>query len=390
MASIVESMMRAGGRFATYADRLLALAFAAVSQLEIWVFDPDPGRSIAFLLAINVFTLTASLALAWRRSRPLLAFVVNGLAVYATIAVGFPSDVYQWTNLVTTYSVAAHGTIAQAWGALPFALGGVFFYFLRFPSEGGLVVAAFAAASWLVAWLAGRMYGARVEEMRLRAERDLSVQLAEAQRERLEVEAERSRIARELHDIIGHSVNVMVIHAGAGRRSLGDDEATARGAFETIETTGRAALGELDRVLAILRRDNSAAELSPAPGLAQLEALARTFEDAGLPVKVEVRGDRADVPPSVALSAYRIVQEALTNTLKHAEARRATVGVSISSGSVELSVEDDGVGLPAPAEAGRGIAGMRERAAIHGGSLAMSTLERGTSVTATLRWEAAK
>jgi signal transduction histidine kinase len=336
----------------------------------------------------SVLTLVASGALAWRRTQPVAAFWVNSAAVVAVIAAGYPSDVYQWTNLVVTYSIAAYGTSRQAWAALPALVGGVIFYFVRFPDEGSPTLAATVVALWVVAWLIGRVYGARLEQAQLRAERDLARRLAEANEERLALEEERSRIAHELHDIIGHTVNVMVVHAGAGRQAVDHDSGIARQAFETIERTGRAALSELDRVLAILRRDQAGRELAPAPGIGDLAELARTMTDTGLHVDVQVTGDPGEVPASVGLAAYRIVQEALTNAMKHAGAGWASVRVEVAGRRVHVRVADDGGGDPSALQPGRGILGMQERAALHGGRVAIDRDTEGRfAVTAELGWE---
>jgi signal transduction histidine kinase len=370
------------------ADLLLAAAFAGLTQVEIWVFSLDDGYPIGLRVAASLLTLVASGSLALRRSRPLLSFWANTAAVLALIAAGYPSDIYQWTNLVATYSLAAHGTARQAWIALPVPVAGVLCYFLRFPFEGGPLLTASVVAVWVVGWLVGRNYGARLEQARLRAERDLARRLAEANEERLTLEEERSRIAHELHDIIGHTVNVMVVHAGAGRQAVDRDRAVVQQAFETIERTGRAALSELDRVLAVLRRDQAGRELLPLPGIGDLGELARTFDDTGLPVDLQVSGDAGDVPASVGLAAYRIVQEALTNTMKHAGARTASVRVDIAERRVDLRVADDGGGDPSRLQPGRGLLGMTERAAMHRGQVSIDRDGDGRFVvSARLAWE---
>lgn len=370
-------------------DLLLAVVFVALTQLEVWVFTLGFGDDfgIGSRIGASIFTAMASSALAWGRSKPELAFWVNSLGVVGTIAVGLPGDIYQWTNLIAIYSVAAYGSDPQRWIALPAGLGGVLFYFLRFPLEGGVVLAGFVMAIWVVGWLLGRIYGARLDEIQLRHEMDMSRRLAEANEQRLALEEERIRIARELHDIIGHTVNVMVVHAGAGRREIGGDETLVRQAFDTIERTGRSALGELDRVLALLRRDEADSGLLPAPGLAELDSLAATFTDTGLMVEVIVSA-QSEVPASVGLAAYRIVQEALTNTMRHGGGSRAVVEVNVDEGNLDLSVADDGGGHPSDVEPGRGITGMKERAAVHGGSATIDRAELGgIEVRAHLEWE---
>jgi signal transduction histidine kinase len=371
------------------ADLILAGAFLALTQIEVWVFSlGDDEPSIGFRVGASLATAIASSALAWRRSRPGVSFWANAAGVIGAIALGFPSDVYQWTNLIAMYSVGAYGSNLQRWTALPAGVGGVLFYFYRFPFEGGAALVAFLCALWVVGWLAGRIYGARLDEIQLRHEMELSRRLAEANEQRLVLEEERMRIARELHDIVGHTVNVMVVHAGAGRREIGGDEALVRQAFDTIESTGRAAMNELDRVLALLRRDRADADRLPMPGVGDLPELAMTFIDTGLDVEVEVSGPGDEVPASVGLAVYRIVQEALTNTLRHGSARSAAVTVEVADTSLEVSVVDDGTGDPSGFHPGRGIVGMKERAALHDGTVTIDEADAGgVEVRATLSWE---
>lgn len=368
-------------------DLLLAASFVALTQIEVWVFALDDGHAIATRVAASVITAVASASLAWRRSRPALGFWVNSAGIVAATAVGFPGDIYQWTNLIAIYSIGAHGTTKARWVSLLGGIGGVVFYFLRFPSEGGPTLAAFVVALWVVGWLAGRIYGARLDEIQLRNEMELTHQLAEAKEQRLALEEERMRIARELHDIIGHTVNVMVVHAGAGRREVGGNDELVKQAFDTIETTGRTALGELDRVLAVLRRDEVDTVRVPASGLDALDELAAAISETGMTVEVRVSGS-SDVPASVQLAAYRIVQEALTNSLRHSGAGKAVVDVTAGDGRLGLRVSDDGKGDPAFIEPGRGITGIRERASLHGGAVAIDRGELGgIELRAHLDWE---
>lgn len=374
------------------ADLLLAAVFVAITQLEVWVFTmggSEPSHpGIGTLVGASIFGAIASGALAWRRSRPALSFWINAAGVIGIISVGLPGDIYQWTNLIAIYSVGAYGRGPQRWIALPASLAGVGFYFFRFPEEGRLVFAAFVMTVWVAGWLAGRIYGARLDENQLRHEMDLSRQLVEENEKRLALEEERVRIARELHDIIGHTVNVMVVYAGAGRRAVGDDESEVSQVFDTIESTGRKALGELDRVLALLRRDDIDPEVEPTPGLDDLKTLASLFTDTGLMVDVIAVTGNSAAPASVELTAYRIIQEALTNTLVHGDASRAVVTVESVRGTLDLSVADDGQGDPPTFEPGRGITGMRERAGVHGGTLTIDRAEiGGIEVRVTLNWE---
>ena len=186
---------------------------------------------------------------------------------------------------------------------------------------------------------------------------------------------ERLRIARELHDVVAHTMSVVAVHAGTGRMVADEDPAAAREALATIETTTRAALVEMRRMLGILRGYDSEGPGTrvPAPGLGDLDALVAEVVRSGVTVEVRVEGDRTDVPAGVDLAAYRIVQEALTNVIKHAGRVKATVAVRYSGDAVTVEVDDEG---PAghesprtPAANGHGLVGMRERVAAYQGDL---------------------
>jgi signal transduction histidine kinase len=201
-------------------------------------------------------------------------------------------------------------------------------------------------------------------------DRERRAELAERERDvaaREAVVEERARIARELHDAIAHNVSMVVMQAGAERRVLDNGGGSTRETLETIEQVGRGALTEMRRMIGMLRSDERD-PLAPQPGLGDLPTLVGQVRDAGLPVELTVEGERLDLPVGVELSAYRIVQEALTNTLKHAGDARATVVVRYRPDSLELEIEDDGNGAGAAiASGGHGLVGMRERVALYGG-----------------------
>lgn len=183
------------------------------------------------------------------------------------------------------------------------------------------------------------------------------------------VAEERARIARELHDVVGHSIAMMTVQAGAERMALGDDRPETARVLQQIEITGRQTLQEMRRMLGLLRSDDTV-DFTPQPGLAQVGALAERMAGSGLDVDVHVDGTPGPVLPGVDISAYRIVQEALTNVLKHAEAARATVRIQHRDSGFEIEVTDDGTARPAQATGqGQGLTGMRERVALYGGSL---------------------
>jgi signal transduction histidine kinase len=208
--------------------------------------------------------------------------------------------------------------------------------------------------------------------------------LLEREREehaRLAVAEERARIARELHDIVAHHVSVMVVQAGAARRVLAQQPNLATEALNDVEATGRQALAEMRRMLGVLRSDVEADALAPQPSLERLEALVEQVGEAGLPVDLVVEGARRPLPPGVDVNAYRIVQEALTNVLKHAGKAAAKVRVRYGPRDLELEITDDGRGAAAAVlsrmGAGQGVVGMRERAQLHGGELEAGPLMTG-------------
>jgi signal transduction histidine kinase len=181
---------------------------------------------------------------------------------------------------------------------------------------------------------------------------------------------ERARISRELHDVVAHAISLMTVQAGAERLALGNERPQTSEALEQIEITGRQTLAEMRRLLGKLRDPEAAVDLAPQPGLSQLPTLAERVTRAGLPVALDVEGTPGPMWPGVDISAYRIVQEGLTNALKHAKAQRATVRVRFVDDRVELEIADDGRGSSAQSNgSGHGLSGMRERVALYGGTL---------------------
>jgi signal transduction histidine kinase len=222
---------------------------------------------------------------------------------------------------------------------------------------------------WLVAWLLGAYFRTRrLYKQGLVREREERALTAVAE--------ERNRIARELHDVVGHSVSVMTVQASAVRRLMRPDQEKERAALETVEAAGREALAEMRRMVGVLRSGDAPADLAPPPTLEQLDRLLENFRRAGLDVVLAVDGDRVSVPPGLDLTAYRLVQEALTNTLRHANATRAVVHVGFCGEALKISVRDDGEG-PNGSSPGTGLLGMRERVAVYGGTLTTGPAEGG-------------
>ncbi|MDN5931994.1 MAG: histidine kinase, partial [Pseudonocardia sp.] len=217
--------------------------------------------------------------------------------------------------------------------------------------------------------------GAALSSGRRRAaqllERTVELEREREENARRAVFDERVRIARELHDVVAHHVSMMGVQAGAARVVIGQDPVRAKEALASIESSSRQAVSELHRLLGFLRQAGDADDLAPSPGLGQLHRLAASMSDSDLTVAVRVEGEERPLAATVDVSAYRIVQEALTNTLKHAGASRADVCVRYWPDELEVEVVDDGHGSAgrSPAPGGLGLIGMRERAALHGGQL---------------------
>ena len=226
----------------------------------------------------------------------------------------------------------------------------------------------FIPVLFAIGWLAGFAMRERTEQAEAAEER---ASRAEREREaaaRLAVAEERARIARELHDVVAHAVSVMVLQVGAVRHKLPETVAEDKDALKDVEQAGRAALAEMRRLLGAMH-DGEDAELAPQPGLDSLDALVERVGRAGLPVRLQVEGVAVLLPRAIDLSAYRIVQEGLTNSLKHAGASRADVTVRYAADSLQLEVRDDGVGAAPGDGLGHGLVGIRERVKIYGGKM---------------------
>jgi signal transduction histidine kinase len=227
----------------------------------------------------------------------------------------------------------------------------------------------FIPLEFAIAWVAGFALRERLEQAEAA---EVRAALAERERDaaaRIAVAEERARIARELHDVVAHAVSVMVLQVGAVRHKLPDAQAEDRDALGDVERAGRTALAEMRQLLAAMRRDGDEAELVPQPGLDGLDALLKEIERAGLPVELHLAGDAVPLPRGIDLSAYRIIQEGLTNALKHAHAPDANVTVRYRPDGLEIEVRDNGQGASANDGLGHGLVGIRERVKIYGGEM---------------------
>jgi signal transduction histidine kinase len=349
-------------------DLGLAAVLLALALVEtFWTGVPGFSGGGPSEPALVATSLAASIALAWRRLHPatVLAAVLAAFAVQ-TAALGATWDALSpivWL-FIAVYSVAAYSPVRVAVGGLLATLAVV-----SIADSEDVADISFIALIFGAVWVAG---------LGVRRQRDLVGRLAdhaallEREQEARALAAaaeERAMIARELHDVVAHSVSTMVVQAEAGEALLDRDPERAREAFDSIRGSGRQALVELRRMLGLLRSGDPELALVPQPSLQHLDLLVEQVRSAGLPVDVEVEGRPRPLAAGVDLSAYRIVQEALTNTLKHSASEHARVTVRYADHDVEVEVVDDGRGSLNGAGTGHGLAGMRERALLYGGEI---------------------
>jgi signal transduction histidine kinase len=316
-----------------------------------------------------LLALGCSLPFYVRRRFPLTVLVTTTAFVVALACSKYPSNVQVNFLIVATYTVASHcdnrrRVLGMAW----LVLGMVTAAAIGIPNTSTANIATTGAIYFAVFF-----FGVAIQNRRLYMQQ-LEARAALLERERDEeakraVADERLRIAQELHDVVAHSMGVIAVQAGVGAHVIDNDPAEAKKSLEAIAATSRSTLTEIRRLLGVLRADEGGA-YEPAPGLADLDRLVADVDSAGLPVDVRIEGTRHDVPPGVDLTAYRIVQEALTNVLKHAGPAHATVVVGYEPSALRLEIADDGRGVNGRAtDGGHGLVGMRERVGVYGGTL---------------------
>jgi signal transduction histidine kinase len=323
----------------------------------------------------NAVTLLLLVPLAWRRRAPVPAAAAVTAAGLLQLAV---VDTFLWANVAVLVMVHALAAYAPRWAGragLVLGLVGAVLATLRYFAVDAVETAAFIcgaiAVSVVAAWALGDLRRARLAELSGLAERARLLEVERDQEMRLAATAERARIAREMHDVVAHSLSVVIAQADGGRYAGRTDPAAATGALEAIAATGRQALTDMRALLGVLR-DGPAEEYAPQPDVAALPALVEDVRASGLDVDLLVEGEPRPMAAGPQLAVYRIVQESLTNVLKHAgPARRAWVRLHWRPDGLELSVLDDGRGAGAePGDgAGQGLRGMAERAELHRGHL---------------------
>jgi signal transduction histidine kinase len=373
------SRVRAVGR--EYWFEILIVLLATEAMGEIVVGQPDSARSLWFALpAIAVLVLP----LFARRRFPFAALTAYWVLAAAIMFV-------DWRPIPFAVSLAAVGlTVAFLLGNLRNAVkAGVGLVVIvvcmvtlvyEIPDHSTALL-VFLPLEFAIAWVAGFALRERSEQAEAAEMRAI---LAERERDaaaRIAVAEERARIARELHDVVAHAVSVMVLQVGAVRHKLPDSE--DRDALNGVERAGRTALAEMRRLLAAMRREGDEAELGPQPGLDGLGSLLEEIGRAGLPVELHIDGEPVPLPRGIDLSAYRIVQEGLTNALKHAHATRADVSVRYQPHALQLEIRDDGVGTATSDGLGHGLVGIRERVKIYGGEMTAESANGGGFVLST-------
>ena len=346
----------------------LPLALTAGALIEVATSDDIGPAPI-----VALFVLGTTVPLIWRRRAPLLVLVVvmGSLAIAdSTHNIADELSAPFFGVLLAVYASGAYtsrrdGRIAAGIIAVIVLLMAV--------SIGEDIVGdtVFIGGIIFAVWGAATLVRSRQELATALAGRTVELEHEREEKAKLAVADERARIARELHDVVAHNISIMVVQAGAERRAIGTERPETTEVLSTIEETGRAAMAEMRRLLGMLRRSDDELTLAPQPSLAHLDDLVDQVREAGLPVDLRIEGQPRPVAPGIDLSAYRIVQEALTNALKHAGPARARVTVRYGENELDIEIADDGAGSPDEAPAGgHGLVGMRERVALFGGEMA--------------------
>jgi len=342
-------------------DAGISVIFVLLVAAEA-VRQPVPGGRTA---VFAVLTLVMAVCLAVRRRWPLAAYAIATAALVVESFLHVATEFTPLATLVGAYSVGLYATRARARWGLVIVVAGVVGFFAATPGlqRTNPVQLAYVLLIWLGGWGFGYATARRREDQE-RVRRAL---------EREVIAEERVRMSRELHDVVGHTVNLLVVQAGAARMVLDQDPVQARDLLKGMEDTGRETLTDLDRVLATLRDDTARGEdradtANGAPGLAQLPDLVGRFHDSGVDARLSIEPGLR-LPRNLDLAAYRIVQEALTNTLKHAAPCSATVAVERRNGSMIIQVSDTGPGVRRADRHGRGLVGIAERVSMCGGVL---------------------
>jgi signal transduction histidine kinase len=350
-------------------DVLLAAVFTLAAELDVWVRHTVSGPRLtnAVLLAFVAPPLVI------RRRWPCTAVLVTAAAIaLQAIVVGKPpSGFLYWPILILSYSLGAHAPASKRALATLAALAAAYSVFIVYStSTGGVNV---TAVPWMLASLVPWLLGHYVRGRRERAAALVADERREREGEQRRLKAleqERARMARELHDILAHSVSLMGVQAGAAEQVLAREPERARPVLRSIQQSSRDSVAELRRLLGMLRAPELEPELAPQPGLDQLGLLVARMREAGLPVQLVIEGDAQPLSAGLELTAYRVIQEGLTNALKHARPSHVEVVIRHENGYLGVSVTNDGVAIVGNGNgSGHGLIGMNERVSLYGGTL---------------------
>lgn len=356
---------------------LLVLAGAILAAVEVIARRDDIGLPTGVGAACDAALVLALLARhRWPFAAPAALWVgAAALSLVDGYLVTSSAAVYA-AGLVSAFLLGNLRDERQGRIGLAITVGGAAIVVLNAPDFDGTVIVV--PLMFALAWLGGLAQRSRAVAVEVAEER---ARLAELEREsaaRIAVAEERARIARELHDVVAHAISVMVLQAGVVRRRIGEDRPDDAEVLTGVEQTGRTALNEMRRMLGALRREDDEVERGPQPGLGHLDTLIAELRRAGLPVELRVDGEPYALPDGVDLSAFRIIQEALTNALKHSgDARRVDVVLRYGADELGIDVCDDGSGTGNGGGSGHGLVGIRERVKIYGGSMTAGPGEDG-------------
>ena len=357
-----------------------ALAISAMCELVIasgrdtslWFDMPLVALAIAPLFARRRFPFAAPAAY-WIMATA-ISFIDGALIPSMTSL--FP------VGLAAAFLLGNQRDSGLPWTGLAIVLGGITTVVYNIPGHANAEL-LFVPVDFGIAWAAGFALRARSEQAEAAETRAMQAEREREAAARVAVAEERTRIARELHDIVAHAVSVMVLQVGAVRHQLPEELSDDSEALRSVERAGRTALAEMRRLLGAMRDDSDEVSFMPQPGLDGLDSLLEEVTRAGLPVELHVDGDPFPLPRGVDLSAYRIVQEGLTNALKHAHATTANVTVSYAFDELQIEVRDNGVGSSTTDGLGHGLVGVRERVKIYGGEMNAGMANGGGFVLST-------
>jgi signal transduction histidine kinase len=379
--SRIEVVMR------EYWFELLLAALTVASILELVVGRDNPGAPTTSLWVSIPAIVVLVLPLFARRRFPFAApasywLIAAGLTYVDGLLIPFVGSLTV-VGLLAAFLLGNLRDSRQAGIGLALIIGSLVIIVDNIPGPAMTSDLVFIPLRYAAIWVAGYALRERTEQAEAA---ELRAMLAERERDaaaRIAVAEERARIARELHDIVAHAVSVMVLQVGAVRHKLSGAPTEDREALRGVEQTGRMALVEMRRLLAAMRTDGDEAELTPQPGLDRLDSLLDDVSRAGLPVRLHVDGEPFPLPRAIDLSAYRIVQEGLTNALKHARASHADVTLRYAPDELQLEVRDDGVGSSTSDGLGHGLVGVHERVKIYGGEMSAGKANGGGFVLST-------